>query len=100
MFMLREGALFNGSKDTQRRSSLEIVANILNACRYKAGKTDLMNRCNMSFKQLTRYLDLVFGAQLASVEDDGSRFLVKISSKGKRFLDAYEGLARLTETTS
>jgi predicted transcriptional regulator len=52
---------------------------------------------NMSFKQLTGYLDLMLGAKLLLIENDGLHPLFRISSKGRYFLKAYEGLMTLME---
>jgi len=49
----------------------------------------------MSFAQLEKYLGLILEARLLFVESDGSRFLFRISGKGRSFLKAYESLKAL-----
>jgi len=51
----------------------------------------------MSFAQLEKYLDLILGARLLFVENDGPRFLFRISGKGRSFLKVYESLKALME---
>jgi len=49
----------------------------------------------MNFAQLEKYLDLILEARLLFVESDEAHILIKISSKGKSFLKAYESLKAL-----
>jgi predicted transcriptional regulator len=79
------------------RTFFEIISQILGACHRNTKKTVLMNGSNMSSKQLTVYLDLVLGARLLVIENDGSHPRFRISSKGKYFLKAYEDLKTLME---
>jgi len=51
----------------------------------------------MSFTQLTGYLDLMLGARLLQIQNDGSHLLFRISDKGRDFLKVYEGLKNLIE---
>jgi len=88
---------FKVSKGVCRRSRLDIVADILETSRGRAKKTDLMSRCNMSFIQLEKYLDLVLTTRLLMVENDSSHILFRISGKGRKFLKAYHGLKILIE---
>jgi len=80
-----------------RRTLLGITAQILNACHPSAKKTSLMYRCNMSFRQLTGYLDMMLGAKLLLIENNGPHLLFRISGKGKDLLKAYESLKTLME---
>ena len=80
-----------------RRTLFEIISQILGACHANAKKTMLMYRCNMSFKQLTGYLDLMLGAQLLLIENNGPHLLFRISDKGRDFLKACESLKTLME---
>jgi predicted transcriptional regulator len=92
-----EGALSTlGGNDVRgRRTLFEIIAHILGACQPKAKKTTLMYRCNMSFPQLTGYLDMMLDAQLLQIENSTPYPLFRISDKGRHFLRAYESLKDL-----
>ena len=79
-------------EEARHRVFFEIVAGILRACNGTVGKTLLMYRCNMSFRQLSDYLKLILDAQLIEIENEESDISFKISHKGKRFLEAYENL--------
>jgi predicted transcriptional regulator len=97
-FFLRiywERGVFLINKGEGRRSNLDIIADILDASRRGINKTRLMQNSSMSFMQLQKYLDLILNARLIFVESDGSRFLFKISGKGRSFLEAYESLKAL-----
>jgi predicted transcriptional regulator len=86
------------SNDARRRRTLfEIISQILGACHVNAKKTALMYRCNMSFKQLTGYLDLMLDAKLLLIENNNPHLLFRISGKGRDFLKAYESLKTLME---
>lgn len=84
----------------RRRSHLEIVRQILDACHVNTKKTVLMSSCNLSFKQFAGYLDLMLGANLLLIENDGPRLLFRISDKGREFVKAYEELMTMIEATS
>ena len=80
-----------------RRSSLDVIADILDTSRGGVKKTHLMYHCNMSFAQLEKYLSLILKTRLVVVEDDGPRIFFKTSGKGRRFLKSYESLKALME---
>lgn len=92
------------SIDTQKVSSsihrgqLDIVADILNVSIDEVRKTHIMYRCNLSFKQLKRYLGFMMRKGLLhpvlepKKTDSG---LFEITTKGKEFLRAYKDLKSL-----
>jgi len=88
---------FKVNRGVFRRSSLDIIADILDASHGRVRKTHLMYKCRMSFTQMTGYLDLILGAKLLVIENDGTNLLFKISRKGRSFLNSYQGLKALME---
>jgi predicted transcriptional regulator len=88
---------FKVSGCARRRSRLDIIADILNTSRSRVKKTHLMYKCSMSFTQMKMYLDMIVGAKLLLVENDGSNILFKISRKGRNFLKSYKSLKALIE---
>lgn len=80
-----------------RRTYLEIVASILDACHYWTKKTHVMYQCNMSSKQFTGYLDLLLEANLLIIENDRRSLLLRVSSKGKHFLKTYNSVKTMME---
>lgn len=80
-----------------RRSSLDIIADMLRATHCGIKKTHLMNHCNMSYTQLEHYLCLILKRRLLMVENDGPNLLFRISDKGKNFLKSYKSLIDLME---
>jgi predicted transcriptional regulator len=80
-----------------RRCQVDIAASILEACRYGTNKTRVIDRCNLSSKQLEGYLDLLSKANLLVIENDHRRFMLTVSSKGKHFLEIYNGMKTMME---
>ena len=79
---------------SNHRGYLDIIADILEASRRKIRKTQLMYRCNLSYKQVKAYLSLMLEKRLLRYADgDSSAF--KITDKGERFLEAYKSLLGL-----
>ncbi|HVP15913.1 MAG TPA: winged helix-turn-helix domain-containing protein [candidate division Zixibacteria bacterium] len=87
------------STNSRLRSHLEIIASILDACRYSTKKTHLMYLCNMSFRQLEDYLDLLLKTNVLSIEN-GRSIILTASSKGKDFLKAYNSIKTMMESLS
>ncbi len=78
-----------------KRSKIEIMANILEKTRERSKKTHIMNHCNLSFRQLQRYLKSLRIKGLVQKEDSGRVILYKITKKGRRFLRRYSRIAFL-----
>jgi predicted transcriptional regulator len=78
------------------RGHLDIIADILEASQDKTRQTYLMNRCNLSFRQLKCYLEFLHKKGLLNATSEGGNLsLVGITEKGRRFLKAYKGLKAL-----
>lgn len=80
------------------RGRLDIIADILLASQNGTKKTYLMYHCNLSFRQLTFYLDFLLKTNfLLALNDGGNQNfgLLRVTEKGKRFLRAYENLKAL-----
>jgi len=74
------------------------MANILNSSLDGAKKTQLMYKCNMSFKQLETYLNLLTERKLIHERVHcGSKELIvyEITEKGHSFLRFYSSLKAL-----
>lgn len=77
------------------------MANILSISTNGAKKTQLMYKCNMSFKQLESYLNLLTEKKLLNKRaHNGSKDLViyEITGKGHSFLQTYSSLKALLTT--
>ncbi|MEM3700637.1 MAG: winged helix-turn-helix domain-containing protein [Candidatus Bathyarchaeia archaeon] len=80
------------------RCQLDVIADLLEASQERTRKTYLMYRCNMSFKQLKYYLEILITRGLLCVvaeNIDGNPGFFKITEKGKAFLRAYKDLVAL-----
>jgi len=74
------------------------MASILNEAVKGAKKTRIMYRCNLSYRQLQRYLKLLLGMELLilmSKKGSAETIFFKTSEKGRTFLDAYRRLRAL-----
>ena len=80
------------------RGRFDIMANILNTATGGAKKTQLMYKCNMSFKQMETYLNLLTERKLLKKRvHNGSKDLIvyEITDKGNSFLEVYHSLKAL-----
>lgn len=83
---------------SNHRGRFDIIADILDASFGGVRKTHLMYRCNLSFRQLKHYLGFMLnkGLMCAVADDEDSDLgLFKITDKGKKFLNTYNGLKGL-----
>jgi len=87
-----------GGSSGNHRGNFDIIADILDASFGGAKKTNLMYRCNLSFKQLKGYSLFLIGTGLLRLngrtsESDATTF--EVTEKGREFLKAYKGLKAL-----
>jgi predicted transcriptional regulator len=76
---------------SQRRSNLEIVAEILKIARKGAKKTRIVYGANMNFKMLDEYLEKLTKAGLiANSENNGG--LIRTTEKGVEYLQQFYSL--------
>jgi predicted transcriptional regulator len=86
------------SISNNHRSNFDIIADILDASYGGAGKTNLMYRCNLSFKQLKGYSLFLLGTGLLRLNGRKNRSeaaTFEVTEKGREFLKAYRGLKAL-----
>ena len=78
---------------------MDIIADILHAAVDDVRKTHIMCRCNLSFRQLEAYLDLLLDRGLltrVSEEVPSSNTgLFKVTDKGQALLQSYQSLKAL-----
>jgi len=82
------------------RSRIDIIANILQAATEGAKKTHIMYQCNLSFRQLQAYLDLLVEMGFLEyitlkTERQSDSQLFETTRKGKAFIQAYHNLKAL-----
>jgi len=85
--------------ELQHRSRIDIIANILKEAIDGAKKTQIMYKCNLSFKQLQIYLNFLIEKNfLKTVRVKGSNSSMEffeITRKGRDFLKAYNNIKAL-----
>ena len=76
----------------QRRSSMEIVHDVLNVCNSgRVNKTAIMYRSNLSYRQLARYLDMLRDREMVRRDDQGG---YHITADGEKTLHRVSRLIR------
>ena len=76
------------------RSRIDIIANILLATEGGAKKTHIMYQCNLSFRQLHAYLDLLIEKELLTSvtpkkKEKNNFNTYATTNKGRAFIQAY-----------
>ena len=74
----------------RRRSSVDIIADILRIARKGAKKTRIVYGANLNFKLLNEYLERLEEAGLIT-NDPEKRGTLKTTDKGRKYLQHYEG---------
>ncbi|NIR86750.1 transcriptional regulator [Candidatus Bathyarchaeota archaeon] len=86
---------------SSHRSQIDIIARILQVAVEGAKKTHIMYGCNLSFRQLQTYLDLLLDRGLLKTvsETGGSNpVFFQTTVRGKNFLNVYQDLRGLLTT--
>jgi predicted transcriptional regulator len=81
---------------TNRRSSIEVIADILRLG--EAGKTEIMYSANMSFKQLQKYLKFLLELKLIDKVTVGNPVVTyRVTKKGLRLLRSIDTILETLE---
>jgi len=79
------------STSSQRRSNIEIVADILRIAKKGSRKTRIVYGANLNFKMLSEYMDKLERAGLIKHSED-NRGMIHTTEKGKEYLEWFRGL--------
>jgi len=83
----------------QRRSNIEIIADMLRVGENGAGKTEIMYTANMSYSQIQKYLDyLVNQGFINKVNMDNTMVAYKVTDSGLKLLKAIDTLMEMLES--
>jgi predicted transcriptional regulator len=74
------------------RDRIEIIADILNIAKDGARKTQIMYKGNLSYKLLTRYLEVVIGSGLVFFGENSNVY--RLTEKGLTFLRNFEDYSK------
>jgi len=77
-----------------RRSSVEVIADILYAARNGARKTRIVYGANINFKLLNNYLKRLERSGLIAVDSENNA-IIKTTEKGLEYLRQYNSLRKL-----
>ena len=78
---------------------MDIIAAILSVAKKGAGKTQIMYRANLSFKQLQKYMDFLMKKDLLSTNEDNRGTQYETTSKGYEFLHDYKKIKEILSET-
>jgi len=82
----------------QRRSNIEIIADMLRVGENGAGKTEIMYTANMSYSQIQKYLDyLVNQGFINKVNMDNTMVAYQVTDTGLKLLKAIDTLMEMLE---
>jgi predicted transcriptional regulator len=83
----------------QRRSNIEIIADMLRVGENGAGKTEIMYSANMSYSQIQKYLDyLVSQGFINKVNLDKTAIAYQVTESGMKLLKAIDTLIEMLES--
>ena len=83
---------------SNKRSELEIVAQMLSLAREDVKKTPLMYQTNLCYTHFIEYMDFLLEKGFLGVKNgDPSGKVYYISEKGKKFLDHINGTLKLVK---
>jgi len=80
-----------------KRSDIDIIADILIKAKEDTIKTRIMYKCNLSYRQLRIYLNLLLKIGLldSHSNEKSNKQYFRTTSKGSKFLSAYSKLKAL-----
>lgn len=82
------------AKKFVRRGRFEIMNEILTTCITSAQKTHILYKCNLSFDQLNKYLNLLVSLNLLAFVSKDGKVLYKTTEKGNELTKGYKRLGR------
>ncbi len=84
----------------QRRSNIEIIADMLRVGENGAGKTEIMYTANMSYSQIQKYLNyLVNQGFVNKINMDNTMVAYQVTNSGLKLLRAIDTLMNMLEST-
>ena len=85
----------------QRRSNIEIIADMLRVGENGAGKTEIMYTANMSYNQIQKYLEyLVNQGFIKKVNIDETMIAYQVTESGLKLLKTIDTLMEMLESAN
>jgi predicted transcriptional regulator len=85
-------------KMNRRRSSIEIIADMLRVGENGAGKTEIMYSANMSYSQIQKYLGFLLSHGLIDRAEVGNPVVTyQVTDKGSRLLRSIDNILEMLE---
>ena len=82
----------------QRRSNIEIIADMLRVGENGAGKTEIMYSANMSYSQLQKYLAFLLSHRLINKVEVGNPIVTyHVTDKGRGLLKNIDNIMEVLE---
>jgi len=77
-----------------KRSTIKLLVDILKIALKGAGKTEIVYKANLNFKQVQKYLDFLVGKGMLSISSN-KRKKYRTTEKGKVFIKRYRETVEL-----
>jgi predicted transcriptional regulator len=84
----------------RRRSSIQIIADMLRVGENGAGKTEIMYTANMSYSQIQRYLDYLVSQGFIDKVNMDTMIAYRVTDSGFKLLKAIDTLMEMLEPGS
>lgn len=78
----------------KKRTRLQILKEIVDVAKGGSKKTNIMYKCNLSFDQLNKYLNLALDRNLIGITSVNPHPVYTVTSKGLQFSKDYEELMK------
>lgn len=78
----------------ERRSTIKLIVDILDAALKGATKTEIVYKSNLNFKQVEKFLDFLIKKDLLSVSSN-KRKKYQTTDKGREFIKRYRNIIEL-----
>lgn len=75
-----------------KRSSLDIIATLLEAANGGVGRTRLLERANLTTSQFRKYIDLLIAKQLLAEDNSEGHFRYKTTELGLQYVALYSSI--------
>lgn len=98
--VFQEEIILKSSDSFERRSRLDVLYQILLLCREPQQKTQIMFKCNLSYKLLCKYIDFLVSGNLLRILNEVDKKYYQTTEHGEEFISEYEKLKNILNKTA
>ena len=85
------------SDSFERRNRLDVLYQILLLCKEPQQKTQIMFKCNLSYKLLCKYMNFLVNSNLLKILNEGDKKYYQTTEHGEEFISEYEKLKNILD---